>query len=125
MLEGLLVVVLNWGSKNTQSVTDEFKRRTKEPWMTQDSIDTYGAIHIFKVAMEMAKSADRKVIGQTLHTMDINDGPAKIFPGGNIKFDETGRMALPGLMVLQWQNGEPVPVFPATVAVSRPKWGSQ
>ncbi len=111
LLEGMLVVVLNWGSKNTQAVSDEFKRRTKEPWMTQDSIDTYGAIHIFKVAMEMAKSADRKVIGQTLHTMDINDGPAKIFPGGNIKFDETGRMALPGLMVLQWQNGEPVPVF--------------
>ena len=125
LLEGMLVVVVNWGSKNTLAVSDEFKRRTKEPWMTQDSIDSYGAIHIFKAAMEMAKSADRKVINQTLHTIDISDGPAKIFPGGNIKFDETGRMVSPGLMVLQWQKGEPVPVFPATVAVSRPSWGAQ
>jgi branched-chain amino acid transport system substrate-binding protein len=125
LLEGLLVVVLNWGSKNTQAVSDEFKRRTKEPWMTQDSIDAYGAIYILKAAIESAKSADRHAVGQALHSIDLSDGPAKIFPGGNIKFDATGRMVSPGSMVLQWQNGEPVPVYPTAVAVAKPLWGSQ
>ena len=125
LLEGLYVVVLNWGSKRTQAVSDEFKRLTKEPWMTQDSIDAYGAIYILKAAIENAKSSDRKLVAQALHSMDLNDGPAKLFPGGNIKFDATGRMVSPASMVLQWQNGEPVPVYPPAVAVAKPQWGSQ
>lgn len=125
LLEGLYVIVVNWGSKRTQAVADEFKRHTGEPWMTQDSIDSYGAIHLFRTAVESARSADRRAVAEALRRMDLSDGPAALYPGGRVQFDETGRMTAPGIMVLQWQRGEPVPVFPASVATAQPIWGGR
>ncbi len=93
--------------------------------MTQDSIDSYGAIQLFKAAVESAKSADRRAVGDALKRMDLKDGPADLYPGGHVQFDDAGRMMKPGIIVLQWQNGEPVPVFPASVAIAKPIWGGR
>ena len=125
VLEGFYVIVVNWGSKRTQAVADEFKRRTGEPWMTQDSIDCYAAIHLFKTAAEAAKSADRRAVAEALRRMNLRDGPAGLYPGGHVQFDDAGRMINPGIIVLQWQKGEPVPVFPASVAIAQPVWGGR
>ena len=57
--------------------------------------------------------------------MDTTDGPAKFFPGGRLKFDENGRRAGAGLLIVQWQNGEPVVVYPAASAMAKPVWSKK
>jgi hypothetical protein len=64
LMEGVMTVVANWGAKGQEKLIAEFKNRTGEPWMTQDSISTYGDIWIFKDALEHAKGRAPQVRGQ-------------------------------------------------------------
>src|SRR5918912_1267750 len=73
LMEGVMTVVANWGAKGQEKLIAEFKKRTGEPWMTQDSISTYGDIWIFKDALEQAKAADRKKVAEAIRAMDTTD----------------------------------------------------
>jgi branched-chain amino acid transport system substrate-binding protein len=88
-------------------------------------MSTYGDMWIFKEAMEMAKSADRKAVAAAIRRMDTTEGPAKYFPGGRIKFDDAGRRVGAQMVISQWQNGKPVVVFPTEIAVAAPIWPKQ
>ena len=125
LLEGVMVAIANWGGKGQDTLVSAFKASQKEPWMTQDSISTFGDIQIFKDAMEQAKSADPKKVAEAMRAMDSKDGAAKFFPsmsGGGLKFDAAGRRSDASLVVLQWQGGEPRPVFPASLANATAAW---
>ena len=122
LLEGVMVAIANWGGKGQEELLKTFRTKTSEPWMTQDSISTYGDIQIFKDAIELAGSADPKKVAAAMRTMDSSDGAARFFPGKRLKFDANGRRADAGLVVLQWQGGEPKPVFPAALATATPVW---
>jgi branched-chain amino acid transport system substrate-binding protein len=54
--------------------------------------------------------------------MELKDGPAKYFPGGRVKFDDTGKMVDAGLVIVQWQDGKPVTVYPPELSVSKAFW---
>ncbi len=125
LMEGVMTVVANWGARGQEQLIAEFKKRTGEPWMTQDSISTYGDMWIFKEALEKAGSADRKKVAEAMRAMDTTDGPAKFFPGGRLKFEENGRRAGAGLLIVQWQNGEPLVVYPPNSAMAKPNWSKQ
>ena len=122
LMEGVMVAIANWGGKGHEPLIKSFKDKTGEPWMTQDSISTYGYIMLFKDAVEKAKSADPKKVAQALRTIDSSEGAAAYFPGKKMKFEANGRRADAGLVVLQWQNGEPKPIFPASLATATPAW---
>jgi len=122
VLEGLMTVVANWGSKGQEQIVEDFKKRTGEPWMTQDSLSTYGDIWIFKEALEKAGAADRRRVAEAVRAMDTTQGPARYFPGGRIKFDDNGRRLDADIVVVQWQNGVPVTVYPEGSAVAKPLW---
>ena len=122
LLEGVMVAIANWGGKEHDALIKSFRAKTGEPWMTQDSMSTYGDIQLFKDAVELAKSADPKKVAAALRTMDTTDGAARFFPGKRLKFDANGRRSDAALVVLQWQAGEPKPVFPAALAVAAPIW---
>src|SRR5712692_5611956 len=66
LMEGVMTVVANWGARGQEELIAEFKKRTGEPWMTQDSISTYGDMWIFKDALEKAGSADRKKVAEAI-----------------------------------------------------------
>lgn len=121
-MEGVLVVIANWPGKSQAALVESFKKRTGEPWMTQDSISTYGDMWIFKEALEKAGTADRKKVAEAIRQMDTTTGPANYFPGGRLRFDEKGRRVGADIVLLQWQNGIPVPVYPADLATSSLKW---
>ena len=121
LLQGVMVIIANWGGKGQEALIKEFTTKQKEPWMTQDSISTYGDIWIFKEAMEQAKSADPKKVAAAMHAMD-GGVASKYFPGGKLKFEPNGRRAGAELVILQWQNGEPKPVYPASLATSQASW---
>src|SRR6266481_1738286 len=122
LMEGVLIIIANWTQKGQEQLIADFKQRTGEPWMTQDSLCSYGDMWIFKEALEKAGVADRKKVAEAMRVMDTTDGPAKYYPGGRIKFEDNGRRAGAGIMIIQWQNGEPVTVYPTDIALAKPVW---
>jgi branched-chain amino acid transport system substrate-binding protein len=122
LLEGVMTIVANWGAKGQEQISADFVKRTGEPWITQDSLSTYGDVQIFKEALEKAGVADRRKVAEAMRAMDTTEGPAKYFPGGRVKFDENGRRVDADLVVVQWQNGVPVTVYPPASAVAQPNW---
>jgi branched-chain amino acid transport system substrate-binding protein len=122
LLEGVMTIVANWGAKGQEDIIKEFTEKTGEPWITQDSLSTYGDILILKEALETAGVADRRKVAEAIRAMDTSDGPARYFPGGRIKFDENGRRVGADLVVVQWQKGVPVTVYPPESAIAQPIW---
>jgi branched-chain amino acid transport system substrate-binding protein len=44
------------------------------------------------------------------------------FPGHRIKFDSKGLRENAGLVIVQWQKGTPITVYPPELAVAPPIW---
>jgi len=122
LLEGLLTGSADWGLKGQEDIIGRFKKRTGEPWMTQDSIMAYGDMWIFKEALERVGAADRVKIGAELHKIDIKEGPAAIAFPGPVRFDDKGHRVDAPLIIVQWQKGEAVSVRPGERALARAVW---
>lgn len=122
LMEGVMSVVANWGAKGQEKLIAEFRKRGGEPWMTQDAVSSYGEMWVLKEALEKARSTDRKKVAEAIRAMDSTDGAAKFFPGGRLKFDDAGRRTGAKAVIMQWQNGEPLTVFPPESAVAKPMW---
>jgi branched-chain amino acid transport system substrate-binding protein len=122
IIDGLLVIVSNWGGKGQEDLSKRFVARTQEPWLAQDSIQTYFDMSLLKYAVETAASAERNKVAEVLRTMDVTDGPAQYLPGRRVKFDDKGRLVGASLVIVQWQNGACVPVYPPAVATQAPLW---
>ena len=125
-LEGVMAVVANWTTSGQTGFVAEVKAKTDEPWPTQHFVTTYGDMLIFKAALEAAGKADRKAVAQALRTMNLSGGAASFFPGtGKLRFEENGRRADASLLIVQWQKGVPITVYPAKDAVASPVWPKQ
>ena len=125
LLEGLIFIVADWNMKGQESINDNFKKRTKEPWITQDAITAYGDMWVFKEALERAKTADKVKVAEEIRKMELKDGPAALaFPGG-VKFDDKGRRMNAPIVMVQWQKGVPLTIYPADRALAKPYWPKQ
>ena len=125
LLEGLIFSVDNWNLKGHEAINESFKKRTNEPWITQDAITAYGDMWILKEALERAKVADKVKVAEEIRKMDIKDGPAgTVFPGG-VKFDEKGRRMNAPLVMVQWQKSVPVTISPPDRALGKVLWPKQ
>jgi branched-chain amino acid transport system substrate-binding protein len=125
-LEGVMAVVANWTTSAQKDFVAEVKAKTNEPWPTQHFVTTYGDILIFKAALEAAGKADRKAVAQALRTMNLSGGAANFFPGnGKLRFEESGRRADASLLIVQWQKGVPITVYPPKDALASPAWPTQ
>ncbi len=125
IVDGVMTVVANWPGKGDTELIAEFKKRTGEPWMTQDSLCGYGHVMIVAAALETAGVADREKVNAAIHAMDTDAGPARFFPGGHLQFDARGRRVGAPLITVQWQKGEPVTVAPAEFASAKAIWPKQ
>jgi len=124
LLEGLLFSVANWPIKGQEDFIDRFKKKTGEPFLTQDGLCGYGEPAILVQAMETAGSADRLKVADAIRAMDLTTGrAAQCFPGP-IKFDDKGRRVDVPMIFAQWQKGVPVTVFPTDLALAKPFWPS-
>ena len=120
-LENFFSINSNWPGKRHQDLVARYKARTGRPWMTSQGIDGYGQIMIYREALEKAGAADRKKVADVIRKMDLTNGAADYF-SGPLKWDERGRRIGAGLVIAQWQGGQPVPVYPPTVATAKPVW---
>jgi branched-chain amino acid transport system substrate-binding protein len=124
LLEGLLFSVANWPTKGQEDFIERFKKKTGEPFLTQDGLCGYGEPAILVQAMETAASADRLKVADAIRAMDLTTGrAAQCFPGP-IKFDEKGRRVDVPMIFAQWQKAVPVTVFPTDLALAKPFWPS-
>jgi branched-chain amino acid transport system substrate-binding protein len=121
-MENTFVTVANWALKGQEELIERFKKRTGEPWMTQDSMCDYGHIWIIKEALEKAGVADRRKVAEAVRAMDTTEGAAKFFAGNHLKFDDKGRRIDAPLVIIQWQKGVPVTVFPPESATHKAVW---
>lgn len=125
-LEGVMAVVADWTTSAQKDFVAEVKAKTNEPWPTQHFVTTYGDILIFKAALEAAGKADRQAVAQALRTMNLSGGAANFFPGnGKLRFEENGRRADASLLIVQWQKGVPITVYPPKDALAGPVWPRQ
>ena len=125
-LEGVMAVVANWTTSAQKEFVEEVKKKTSEPWPTQHFVTTYGDILIFKAALEAAGKADREAVAKALHAMNLTGGPAAFFPGnGKLKFDDSGKREDASLLIVQWQKGVPITIYPARDAIAPPLWPKQ
>jgi len=122
VLEGALITVANWSNEGQRALIDDFKKRTGEPWLTQDSLCAYGHVWILKEAVEKAAIADRHKVADAIRAMDTSEGAAKYFAGNHIKFDDKGRRVDAPLVIFQWQGGVPVTVFPQGPGSAKARW---
>lgn len=122
LLEGVMTCVGNWGFKGHEDLIRRMKDTYNEPWATQNAVATYGDMWIIKEALELAKAADKEAVANALRTIDMEGGPAKYYPGGKLKFDESGRRVGAGLTIVQWQKGVPYTVAPSDIALAEPFW---
>jgi len=119
-LEGTAVFTNVWPTKKSGDLEARWKQRTNLPWMTFDPAFGYGHVYVLKEALERAGSTDRSKIADALHSMKIESGPAVAGLNGPVSFDEKGARVNPPALLLQWQNGVPVVVYPPDVAITAP-----
>jgi branched-chain amino acid transport system substrate-binding protein len=122
VMEDAFITIANWPLKGQEDLVARFKKRTGEPWMTQDSLCDYGHIWIIKEALEKAGVADRHKVAEAVRAMDTREGAARYFVGGHLKFDDRGRRVDAPLVIVQWQKGVPVTVYPPEAATSKAIW---
>ncbi len=122
VVQGLMVITAGGAGKGLEDIERRYMARTKEPWMLQEPIMAYGHIMLLAAAVERAGSADRHNVAEQIRAFDLRDGPALLFPGRHVKYDENGRRVDAQLMIIQWQNGRVETVFPAEMAEADPMW---
>jgi branched-chain amino acid transport system substrate-binding protein len=122
ILQDVLIGLANWPGKAVDDLSARYVKRTGNPWFGHNEIFAYAHVQIFAWALDKAGAADRKKVAEALRTMDITDGPAIYFPGSHLKFDDKGRRVDAQLVIVQWQDGKPVTVFPQEMAVTKPVW---
>jgi branched-chain amino acid transport system substrate-binding protein len=122
LLEGVMFIVANWQLKGQDHISDLYKKKSGEPWITQDGLAGYGHTWILKEALERAGAADKVKVAEQIRKMDLKSGPAAdAFPGG-VKFEANGRRAGAPIVIAQWQNGLPLSVYPTDRALAKAKW---
>jgi branched-chain amino acid transport system substrate-binding protein len=104
------------------------KEYSDEAWVGQELSFEWNTIPIMAEVLERAGSRDRKVIRDTAAKLDISNVMAtRHIPGQGMAFDETGRIAMKyrDCLIVQWQGGKPVPVYPPHLALAKPIWGAK
>ena len=122
VVQGMMIITAGGAGKGLEDIEQRYRARTKEPWMLQEPIMAYGHIMLLATAVDRAGSADRRKVAEQIRSFDLRDGPALLFPGRHVQYDEAGRRVDAKLMIVQWQNGRIVTTDPAEMAVATPIW---
>ena len=121
-IEGIIGLAANWESVKKKSLAAELAKRANEPWMTQDTLSTYGAVWVIKDALERVGSTDKDKLMDAIRATNTSTGPADYFVGGSLRFDDAGRRLDAPVALFQWQNGKPITVYPEADAYAPIKW---
>jgi branched-chain amino acid transport system substrate-binding protein len=90
--------------------------------MPQEAHDNAAAVYVFAQALEAKPTTDSETLVKTLRSETFDQGAAGSMPGGKVKFDETGANTFAKPLMVQWQQGNLVGVWPADITEHKPIW---
>ncbi|HQO39511.1 MAG TPA: ABC transporter substrate-binding protein [Spirochaetota bacterium] len=90
--------------------------------ITGDSAYAYQSMFVIKDALERSGSSDRQRLREYIAATDMNQGEKMILPAERIRFNHEGQNEFARLYIVQIQNGEYIPVWPAEYAAGRIKY---
>jgi len=100
-----------------KEMNDRFRARFGAD-ITGNSAYAYQAVLVLKDALERAGALDQEKLREALATTDLPRGPQMIMPAERLRFDADGQNEFATLFVVQIQDGELVPVWPAEFATA-------
>lgn len=101
-----------------------YEQKYGEP-MPQEAHDNAAAVYVFAQALEKKPTTDSKEMAKTLGSQVFDAGAAGSMPGGKVKFDATGANAFAKPLMVQWQQGQLVGVWPPDITANKPVWNAQ
>lgn len=90
-------------------------------FMPAESGTAYVGIMIAAAAINAANSTDSEKVAEAIRGLNLTEGAAQLYPGGKITFDEFGLNTNAFPIMIQYQNGKPVTVWPENVATAKPR----
>jgi branched-chain amino acid transport system substrate-binding protein len=93
--------------------------------MPQEAHDNAAAVYSFAQALEQNPTTDPTKLADALRSGTFDSGAAGSMPGGKVKFDQTGANTFAKPLMVQWQQGRLVGVWPAEITSNKPTWNAQ
>jgi branched-chain amino acid transport system substrate-binding protein len=97
------------------ALTERYRKRYNA-FMVHEALEHAVSLDVLAQAITAAKSAAPEDIRKTLSSMTFTEGWAKAMTNGVVKFDNTGLNVHAEPVMVQWQKGELVTVWPKKFA---------
>jgi len=108
-------------SDKAKTVEQAYVKQYGGTFMPGEAGTAYVGVWLAALAIDKAGSSEPQKVAAALRTLDATDGPAAIFPGGKIAFDERGLNSKSFPLMVQYQGGKPVTVWPQDSSKATPK----
>jgi branched-chain amino acid transport system substrate-binding protein len=116
--QGVIATVSAGIYPSDQAISDKITAAGQVP--NEYNLVPYSEVYMIKSALDAAKSSDHDKVRDAIAALDIKDGQAgSVWPCNCVKFDQTGRTSTNKAVLVQWQNGKPITVFPESVATAK------
>jgi branched-chain amino acid transport system substrate-binding protein len=116
--QGVIATVSAGVYPSDQAVADKISAAGQVP--NEYNLVPYSEVYMIKAALEAAKSSDKDKVRDALAALDLKGGEAgSVWPCNCVKFDQTGRTSTNKAVLVQWQDGKPITVFPESVATAK------
>ena len=94
-------------------------------FMPQEAHDNAAAVYVFAQALEQKPTSKPEELADALRAGTFDAGAAGSMPGGKVDFDDTGRNTHAAPLMVQWQKGELVGVWPRDITDNEPQWTTE
>jgi branched-chain amino acid transport system substrate-binding protein len=94
-------------------------------FMPQEAHDNAAGVYAFAQALEQNPTTDPQKLAVALRVGTFDQGAAGSMPGGKVDFDQTGVNTAAAPLMVQWQDGKLVGVWPQNLTNNKPVWGIQ
>lgn len=94
-------------------------------FMPQEAHDNAAAVYIIAQALEENPKADSTALAAALHKGSFDQGAAGQMPGGVVKFDSAGVNVNAAPLMVQWQRGALIGVWPSDIVKGKPSWSTK
>lgn len=117
--EGFLLMV-QWNADVADpALAADYAQFTREP-LNGHALLSMQAVYAIAEALELAGSSDPKAIRDALAEVRIEPGPRLVMPWSHLDYNEKGQNTGAQNMVVQWQEGKLVTVYPPEFATAQP-----
>lgn len=94
-------------------------------FMPQEAHDNAAAVYVFAQALEQNPTTEPEELADAIREGTFDAGAAGSMPGGQVDFDETGKNTNAAPLMVQWQEGKLVGVWPPDIAENKPQWETE